>query len=82
MKVNFSIFWSAQSPDLNIIELLLSVLETRVIDRIPLSSFLKQRENVLQEELYTVLLETVARLHSKKDCGCTEGKSVVQHHSN
>jgi hypothetical protein len=42
--------WLAQSPDLNIIEPLWSVLETRVRNRVPPPTSLKQLEGVLQEE--------------------------------
>jgi hypothetical protein len=48
----------AQSPDL-IIEPLLSVLQTRVKNRFLPPTSLKQREDVLQEEWYKILLETV-----------------------
>jgi hypothetical protein len=41
--------WPAQSPDLNIIERLLSVLETRMRNRFPPPTSLKQFEDVLQE---------------------------------
>jgi hypothetical protein len=46
--------WPAQSPDLNIIEPLWSVLETRVRNRFPPPS-LKQLEDVIQEEWYEIL---------------------------
>jgi hypothetical protein len=49
----------AQSPDLNIIEPLLPVLETRVRNRFPHPTCLKQLEDVLQEEWYKSPLETV-----------------------
>jgi hypothetical protein len=55
--------WPAQSPDFNIFEPLCSVLETRVRNRFPLPTSLKQLEDVLQEEWYTILLETVQNLH-------------------
>jgi transposase len=42
--------WPAQSPDLNITEPLWSVLETRVRNRFPPSTSLKQFEDVLQGE--------------------------------
>jgi hypothetical protein len=42
----------AQSPDLNITEPLWSVLETRVKNRFPPPTSLKQLKNVLQEEWY------------------------------
>jgi hypothetical protein len=50
--------WPAQSPDLNITERLLSVLETRVGNRFPPPTSLKQLEDVLQEEWHTILLGT------------------------
>jgi hypothetical protein len=42
--------WPAQSTDLNITEPLLSVLETRVRNRFPPPTSLKQPEDVLREE--------------------------------
>jgi hypothetical protein len=39
--------WSAQSPDLNIFDLLWSVLETTVKKRFPVPKSLKKLENVL-----------------------------------
>jgi hypothetical protein len=55
--------WPAQSSDLNIIETLWSVLETKVRNRFPSSTFLKELEDVLQEEWYIILLETVLDLY-------------------
>jgi len=52
------LFWLAQSPNLNIIESLWSVFESRVRSRFPPSS-LKQ----LKEEWYSIPLETVQNLH-------------------
>jgi hypothetical protein len=53
MKVNFQhLPWPAQLPDLNITEPLWSVLETRVRNRFPPPTSLKQFEDVLQEEWY------------------------------
>jgi hypothetical protein len=49
--------WPAQSPDLNIIEPLWSVFETRVRNRFPDPTSLKQLEDVLQEEWYKIPLE-------------------------
>jgi hypothetical protein len=69
--------WPAQPADLNIIESPWSVLETRMRNRFPPPTSLKQLEDVFQEEWYKVLLETVQnlyRVHSKKDCGCIEVK--------
>jgi transposase len=50
--------WPAKSPDLNTTEPLWSVLETRVKNRFPPPTSLKQLENVLQEEWHKILLET------------------------
>jgi hypothetical protein len=55
--------WPAQLPYLNIIEPLWSVLETRVRNRFPLPTSLKQLEDVLQEEWYKIMLETVQNLY-------------------
>jgi hypothetical protein len=54
--------WPAQLTDLNIIVPLWSVLETRMRNLFPPLTSLKQFENVLQEELYKILLETVQNL--------------------
>jgi hypothetical protein len=51
-------------------------LETR-FSRFPFPTSLKQLEDVLQEEMYKIPLETVQKLipvYSKKDCGCIERK--------
>jgi hypothetical protein len=61
--LNFSIFLGAKSPDLNIIEPLWSVLKTRVRNRFPLPTSLKQLEDVRQEELYKFPLETTQNLY-------------------
>jgi hypothetical protein len=42
--------WPVQSQDLNIIEPLWSVLETRMRNRVPPPKSLKQLEDILQEE--------------------------------
>jgi hypothetical protein len=55
--------WPAQSSDMNIIEPLWLVLEIRVRNRFAPPSSLKQHENVLQEEWYKILLETVENLY-------------------
>jgi hypothetical protein len=52
-----------QSSDLNITEPLWSVLETRVRNRFPTPTSVKQLEDVLQEEWYKILLETVENLY-------------------
>jgi hypothetical protein len=49
----------AQSPDFNTIKPLWSVLETRVRNRFPPPTSLKQSQDVLQEEWYKIPLETV-----------------------
>jgi hypothetical protein len=51
--------WPAQSPDLNITEPLWSVLVTRLKNRFPPPTSLKQFEDILQEEWYKIPLETV-----------------------
>jgi hypothetical protein len=53
---------SPQSPDLNIIEPLRSVLESTVIGRLPPRSSVKQPEDVLDEQRHSVALETVRNL--------------------
>jgi hypothetical protein len=54
--------WPAQSPYLNIIEPLWSVMETRVRNRFPHTTSLKQVD-VLQEEWYKIPLGTVQNLY-------------------
>ena len=54
--------WPVQTPDLNIFETLWSVLETRVRSRLPHPASLKQLEDVLHEEWYTLPLETIPYL--------------------
>jgi hypothetical protein len=51
--------WPAQSPVLNIIEPLWSVLMTRVRNRSPPPTSLKELEDVLQEDWYKISLEIV-----------------------
>jgi hypothetical protein len=55
--------WPAQSPDLNVTKPLWSLLETKARHRFPLPTSLKQLEDVIQEELYKILLETVQNLY-------------------
>jgi hypothetical protein len=55
MKVN--------SPDVNIVEPLWSVLETSVRNRFPPPASVKQPEDALQEEWYKIPLETVQNLY-------------------
>jgi hypothetical protein len=45
------------------VELLWSVLETRVRNRFPPPTYLKQLEGVLQEEEYTIPMQTVQNLY-------------------
>jgi hypothetical protein len=68
--------WLAQSQDLNIAEPLWSVLEIRVRHRFPPPTFLNQVEDVLQELYKNSARDCskLVRVHSKKDCSCTEGK--------
>jgi hypothetical protein len=64
MKVNFQhLTWPAQSLELSITELLRPVLETRVGNRFPPPATLKQLEDILQEELYKIQLETARNLY-------------------
>jgi hypothetical protein len=58
-----SLFWRAQSPHFNINEPLWSVLETRVRNTFPLPTSVKNLEDVLQEERYSIPLETVKILY-------------------
>jgi hypothetical protein len=54
--------WSTQSPDLNIIQPLWSILETRLRNRFPPPTSLKKLQDVLREEWYKIPLETVKNL--------------------
>jgi hypothetical protein len=54
--------WPAQLSDLNIIELLWSILESRLRSIFPPPSSLKQLEDVLHKERYNSPLETVQSL--------------------
>jgi len=55
--------WPAQSPNLNIIEPLWSVLESMLKSRFPPPSFLKQLEVLLHEVWSNIPLETIQNLH-------------------
>ena len=55
--------WLAQLPNLNIIEPLWLVLESRVRSRFPSPSSLKQLEDVLHEERCSIPLQTIQNLH-------------------
>ena len=55
--------WPAQSPDLNIIEHLWSVLEIQVRHRFPPPSSLKELEGILTEEWLAIPLETIHKLY-------------------
>jgi hypothetical protein len=52
-----------QSPGLDIIEPLWSFSDTRVGNRFQPPTSLKQPEDILQEELYKILLQTVQNLY-------------------
>jgi len=56
------LLWPAQSPSLNIIEQLLSVLESWVRSRFPPPTSLKQPEDVLLEDKYNIPLESIQSL--------------------
>jgi hypothetical protein len=55
--------WPAQLPDLNIIETLWSVLDSRVRSRFPPPTILMQVEDTRPEVRYNIPLETVQNLH-------------------
>jgi hypothetical protein len=69
---------------LNIIERLWSVLETTVRNRFPPPSFLKQLEDVLQQEWYKIPLKTVQNLFESipRRIAAVLKANVVQHHIN
>jgi hypothetical protein len=52
----------AQSPDLNMIEPLWSILAARMRDMFPSATSLKQLEDVFRKELYKIPLEAVQNL--------------------
>jgi hypothetical protein len=54
--------WPAQSPDLYIIKILWSVLQSRMRSRFPPPSPFKQVEDVPHEEWYNIPLETIQNL--------------------
>jgi hypothetical protein len=74
--------WRAHSRDLNTIEPISSVLETRVRNRFPTPKSLKQLEDVLHEEWYKILLETVQNLCAsiQRRAAAVLKAKVVQHH--
>jgi hypothetical protein len=55
--------WSAQSPEFNITAQLWSVLETRMTNRFPPPTSLKQLEDAPLEEWHKITLETVQSLY-------------------
>jgi hypothetical protein len=68
-----------QSPNLNIIEPLWSVLETRMRNRFPPPTYLKQLKDAPQEEWYKIPLETVQDLYESIP---RRTAVVTQHHIN
>jgi hypothetical protein len=69
---------------LNIIEPLWSVLETRVRNRFPPPTSLKQLEDVLQKEWYKISLETIQNLYEsiQRRLVAVLKERVVKHHNN
>jgi hypothetical protein len=55
--------WPAQSPDVDVIEPLWSVLESRVRSRFPPPSSLKQLKDVLHEVWYSIPLGNIQNLY-------------------
>jgi len=55
--------WPAQSPDLDVIKPLWSVLESRVRSRFPLPSSLKHLKDILHEVWYSIPLENIQNLY-------------------
>jgi hypothetical protein len=72
----------AQSPDLNIIEPLWSVLEISMRNRFRPQTSLKQHEGVLQEEWYKIPLETAQNESIPRTILSILETEVVQHHDN
>jgi hypothetical protein len=75
----------AQSPDLNIIEPFWSALETRMRNRFPPPTALKQLEHVLQEEWYKISLWSVQYSYestARRNADVLKARKVVQHHIN
>ena len=72
------LLWPGKSPDLNIIEPMWSVLQSTGRRRFHLPSSLKQPEDVLHEEWYSIPLETIqlVRFYSKKYTRCIAGKCL------
>jgi hypothetical protein len=68
--------WPAQSLDLNIIESMWSVLERRVRSRFP-SSPVKQLDDVVHEDWYSIPLQTIEYLVSLFQEGCTYYRQMV-----
>jgi hypothetical protein len=68
--------WSAQPPDLNIIEPLWSVLETKMRNSFPPPASLKQFADFIQEKLYEIQVETVQNWYesSPRKTAAIEGK--------
>jgi hypothetical protein len=70
--------WPAQSPDLNIIEPMWSVLESSVRSKFP-STPVKQLDDVVHEDWYIIPLQTVQNLISlfQEDCKLYYRKMVA-----
>jgi hypothetical protein len=67
--------WLAHSPELKITEPLWSVLETRVRIRfLPPTSLKKLVKMFFKKENSARNCSKLVQVHSKRDCGCTEGK--------
>jgi hypothetical protein len=74
--------WPAQSQNLNIIEPLWSVLETKVRKRCSPPASLKELEDVFQEEWYRILPETVQNLYQSvpRRTAAVLKATVARHH--